>query len=717
MATLKLNGHVFFGIPGPGGVGVRCAGADVTVYDGDRSIYSGTTNGSGDFSGTGDVDDFDHGHVTLPGHWGKDAWGHDVLLPGGTHDQDTSSPHVPNLKIKVQLAGLTSDPLPFAPSTPVTPVCPVPTPWAAPFTCLPSGDPAPVIRNLRLRVQQGIYRWSRPGNVAGVAFDPPLAFCDGIPPAELPPPDYVTNRSSSVERVLNNKQQLAHHAAIQSVADYRTLYPVLPQPGAIADSYTLDRSFAAQRLAGVNPMVIKKVSSLPADFPVTDAHLAPFVADGNGALARALAEGRLYLADYDILDGIHAAGDGKRYLPSPYALFYYGPPRTQAVPIKHPILDRASPLPVAAVAGRLTLPDPTIAAADELTPVAIQIERRYDAAANPIITPASGADLWFLAKLMVQVADVNVHEMQFHLWNCHFAMEPFAVATARQLDLSHPLSILLRKHFPVLIANNDLGRHTLVARSNVATQSVTVDNLLGSDLSGSVEILRRARQRWTFAGTHLKEDLRLRGLLDPAQSIKDYPFRDDALLVWDAIEQFVNGYVSHYYSSDDAVAGDGELQGWRHELDGLLPGGFAAIGQRSQLVQVITQIIFQSSAQHAAINFPQYQFIGWIPNMPGAAWANPLPAPRGSGERDLVKILPPLEPAVDQIDLVGTLALYQYDKLGYYHAPFDTDVNDLAVAFRNQLATVETTIDQRNQSRWLTYPWLCPSMIPNSTSI
>ncbi len=557
MATLNLKGHVFFGVPGPGGVGVPCAGAAATVYDGDKSIWSGTTDGHGDFSGQGGVDDFDHGHATAPGHYEKDPFGNDVWVPTGTHEVETTTPHVPLLTVKVQLGGLTSGPIPFVPSTPLTPVSPVPTPWAAPFVCLPGDDPAPSIRNLRVRVQQGIYRWWRPGQLAGVNFDPPLSFCDGVPPSELPPSDYVTNRAPSIAATQSNKAQLASHGAIQSVDDYKTLYPALPPPGPLVDTYTLDRSFAAQRLAGVNPMVLKKVSSLPADFPVTDAHLAPFVGgDPHGVLARALAAGRIYLADYDILDGIHAAGDG-RYLPAPYALFYYGPPPLQPLTPHLPAGIAIDPRTI----GRRTQ------AADELVPVAIQIERRHDDTANPIITPHGGADLWAVAKLMVQIADVNAHEMQYHLWNCHFAMEPFPVATRRCLDLWHPLSVLLRRHFPILIANNDLGRHTLVAPPSAANGS-SVDKLLGSDLAGSAEIVRRARDRWRFDCTNLRDELRGRGLDDPAQSIKDYPYRDDALLIWDAIEQFVDGYVHHYYASDGAVAGDGELSAWRAELDG-----------------------------------------------------------------------------------------------------------------------------------------------------
>ena len=54
--------------------------------------------------------------------------------------------------------------------------------------------------------------------------------------------------------------------------------------------------------------------------------------------------------------------------------------------------------------------------------------------------------------------------------------------------------------------------------------------------------------------------------MDDTSRLPDYPYRDDALLIWGAISQWVEDYVNHYYSSDAAVQGDTELQNWVAEL-------------------------------------------------------------------------------------------------------------------------------------------------------
>ncbi|MGQ2931438.1 MAG: lipoxygenase family protein, partial [Sphingopyxis sp.] len=46
----------------------------------------------------------------------------------------------------------------------------------------------------------------------------------------------------------------------------------------------------------------------------------------------------------------------------------------------------------------------------------------------------------------------------------------------------------------------------------------------------------------------------------------EYPYRDDALLLWNAIAQWVGDYVATYYLSDTDVSGDHELQAWAIDL-------------------------------------------------------------------------------------------------------------------------------------------------------
>ena len=47
-----------------------------------------------------------------------------------------------------------------------------------------------------------------------------------------------------------------------------------------------------------------------------------------------------------------------------------------------------------------------------------------------------------------------------------------------------------------------------------------------------------------------------------SEQITNYPYRDDALLVWAAIEDWASAYVHHCYASDQAVSEDRELAAW-----------------------------------------------------------------------------------------------------------------------------------------------------------
>jgi arachidonate 15-lipoxygenase len=100
-----------------------------------------------------------------------------------------------------------------------------------------------------------------------------------------------------------------------------------------------------------------------------------------------------------------------------------------------------------------------------LMPVAIRVTDDPDA--RIYTPPAEGAKAkgydWLFAKLCVQIADFNCHEMQTHLGKTHLVMEPFAVATRLELPEEHPLGVFLRAHMRFMIANNSLARGYLIA--------------------------------------------------------------------------------------------------------------------------------------------------------------------------------------------------------------------------------------------------------------
>lgn len=137
-----------------------------------------------------------------------------------------------------------------------------------------------------------------------------------------------------------------------------------------------------------------------------------------------------------------------------------------------------------------------------------------------------------------------------------------------------------------------------------------VDKLLSSTIDNSRVLAAIGLQSYSFNQAMLPNQLKQRGVDDP-NLLPVYPYRDDALLVWDAIHQWVSDYVKVYYSSDEEIQADKRLQAWAAEAiaydGGRVPdfGEDGGIKTRQYLIDAVTLIIFTASAQHAAVNFPQ----------------------------------------------------------------------------------------------------------------
>ncbi len=470
-----------------------------------------------------------------------------------------------------------------------------------------------------------------------------------------------------------------------SMAAFSTEYTLMPRPASASNAQT-DLMFARMRLAGPNPLVLRRLEVLDARLPVTDAQLQA-ATDAEDSLERAITEGRLYLADYSLFDGLptgHTSG-GQKYIAAPLALF--------AVPR----------------AGR---------ADRRLRPVAIQLSPRAD---SPIFTPRDGTS-WLLARLHVQVADGNYHELISHLGLTHLVMEEFAMATPRQLSTRHPLYLLLTPHFQGTLSINDGAARTLMA------QGGPVDKLLSLTIQASTQVCVQHVAEHRINQAFLPRALALRGV-DDAEKLPDYPYRDDALLLWKSIHTWVENYLSLYYPDDAAVRADDELQNWLQELGSPTGGQLRDIGEggrietRAYLVELATYVLFTASAQHAAVNFPQRTIMSYAPSLPLAAYA---PAPTRV-ESDLPRSaqlahLPPLQMAMlQQFVGVGLGDIY-FTRLGaydaYLHASWfqDPRVTPHLKAFQESLLATEAEIGERNLSR-IPYDTLLPSAIPQSINI
>ncbi|MGK7881425.1 MAG: lipoxygenase family protein [Crocosphaera sp.] len=486
--------------------------------------------------------------------------------------------------------------------------------------------------------------------------------------------------------------------AVDELESYNNLFEIIHLP-CISYHFQEDRVFAAQRVAGPNPLVLERVrEQLPDKFPLTDEDYRS-VMGPEDSLEKAIAEKRLYIADYEIFDTITAGNfppDYRKYIYAPIALF--------------------------AVASGTDN-------AGSLVPVAIQCGQRASIA-YPIFTrPPAGTPrdqewYWLMAKTIVQIADGNYHELISHLGRTHLWMEPFAIATQRELAANHPLGILLRPHFEGTLLINSAARLSLISNEG------TVDRILAGSIEESVGLAAEGVRGYPFVfnDSMLPTFLALRGV-DDAESFPDYPYRDDSLLIWHSIHQWVDDYLSLYYHSDQDVQEDAELQGWIKALVAVDGGRMIGVGQetpsggvdihsKAYLVDAVTLIIFTSSAQHAAVNFPQASDMSYAPNMPLAGYTDAPNSPQAT-KQDYFDLLPPIPQAELQMNTGYALGSVYYTQLGDYGEGYfqDSLVQQPLQAFQNRLLEIETTINDRNEVRRTFYNFLSPSRIPQSINI
>ena len=150
--------------------------------------------------------------------------------------------------------------------------------------------------------------------------------------------------------------------------------------------------------------------------------------------------------------------------------------------------------------------------------------------------------IWMLAKMWFNNADASFHQTCTHLGYTHLVMEPIAVATHRSLSPSHPMFRLLAPHFMYLLAINSRGLALLISPGGWVDKCMTIG------CSGMFNLVVRQLGKWRMdvQGT-LPNDLKDRGV--DGKSLPNYYYRDDALLLYNAIKNYVREVAIHFYDS------------------------------------------------------------------------------------------------------------------------------------------------------------------------
>lgn len=494
---------------------------------------------------------------------------------------------------------------------------------------------------------------------------------------------------------------------------YFTYYALVdPIPsGRVRERWHTDQFFADQRVAGVNPMMIRRVTDASSIDEMghsvfTDSHLQRI--EPMQTLAGAAADRRLYVCDYHHLvdvvvdqgnplpPALHTLG-ARQFLNAPIALFYWS--------------DSGSPGTAATTPGKLV-------------PVGIQLRR---GAGATVVLP--GEPNWLLAKTVVQTADAHVHELRVHLAWTHLKLEAVKLCAERELHDDHPVLRLLRPHLELLLRIQvDLGK--------LINEGEPVDELLAPTLSATSRVVLDALDEPFCMHANPEIEVASRGM-SAAEAPIDYPYRDDGLGVWNALREFVTTYIGIYYPNDDTVTKDYELERFvaavgpigAGNVTGFVPGD--AVSTVDKLITMVMTIIWNAGPQHSAINYPQWDFMGHVPNMPLSTYIKaPLDGftpPEYPGlVSSLAQYFPPDLLARTQVGVMFFLATYRHNTFGHYGGALEDGISDdverIAVregmlGFRAALDAVQQSLETVDRERRIEYPYLHPSVIANSIHI
>lgn len=460
------------------------------------------------------------------------------------------------------------------------------------------------------------------------------------------------------------------------LAPYRDMWKVLDLPP-IANVFLEDKMFARLRVAGFNPISLQRVRTPDhCPFEIADSDL-PNVDD---SVHNAISENRLYFLDYSAVAGIQQQTNSNKVFTVCSAMFVVPP------------------------------------GGGDLAPVAICVDGDVFCPPKPNSPPNT---CWAIAKMALNNCDAIHHELVAHLGRTHLLVEPFVAATMRQLPSDHPLHILLKPHFEGTVFINDTASKNLVAPGG------DVDRIFAGEIESVMAWCGDVVVNNKFNASMPDVEMETRGVMDP---ILYMPYRDDALEHFEAMNEWVYAYLSHFYQSDGAILADKELQNWAKELVDPSCGRLKDFGEDGKgklttvkyLARAVTFVIFSGSVQHAAVNFPQMAYMSYAPALGGGLWGVPPKSHEPSDINNWASMLTPIKTAVDQVKILAVIGGIYYTQLGRYGRgamPADPEIQAALRKYQARLAQIDKRIEARERNSSVKYDFMRPSKVPQSINI
>ena len=420
-----------------------------------------------------------------------------------------------------------------------------------PFS-LPQNDSGALTRSLDIITKQLGYLYGPP--VAGGPFFPTGVL--GLAKVAADQVEIQLDEAPVIAGVAidtaDSTLSVVQYNGLKTLDDYTLLYdgqwevtlPTGPLPGMLSN-YTDDLLFSMERLS-LSPYQVRRLnpSSDSLQFSVDD----DLATDITGMTVQQLFQaGRLFYADYR---DQHELTPTERYAAACDAFFYIDP------------------------------------SSGDFLPLAI----RTNVGSNLIYTPRDDPADWLLAKIMY-----NVNDFWFSQWNhlasTHEVVQIAYLAAIRALSDEHPVLALLNRIMYEVYAIQPLAE-TLLFLPGAAVDQVFA--YTGTSAQEYTTDRYKNGGSGRFQANYFRTDLQSRGLVQSAlgPGLKNFPFYEDASVIYNAMHDFMASFVYSYYSADSDVTGDSEIQAWVKEAQGPAEAiDFPSIRTRSALVNALTHMV------------------------------------------------------------------------------------------------------------------------------
>lgn len=539
------------------------------------------------------------------------------------------------------------------------------------------------LRQIWLEEQRKRYPWKHIDGLPGcLACD----SYDGLP----------TEMKYSTERQIEKKKNLLDvliklklhkytsvFQSFDSFDDFKAMLEVVPSSETSAaitsdGRWRTDEEFGREFLDGVNPVMIKRCTEPISKFPLKS-EMVRNLLDRGMDLEEEMKAGHIYYIDYCHMEGIPRKGPF--YVPDAIVMFY-------------------------------------VRSSGQLVPIAIQLSQK-PGPDSPIWTPNDTESDWMLAKMFVKATDSHYQAIYSHLVQTHFLMESITIAVYRKLPPNHPVYKLVVHHCRYTVAAGQMGRDLLVNGE---------ESIFGKILAipkHEIELMRNRYKDFNVNELIMPKNFKERGVDDPSL-LPNYHFRDDAVVIWNKLSEYISRIISLFYKTDKDVEDDSEFQAFVEDLriNGFkkssgAPNGLPLnISTAEEMTEILTMVMFHSSCYHSALNFPQIDYFSFGPNYPSSMRRAP---PREKGKTTLQDVMDTLPDKSTQAVCIA-FAYYLSEPLSdevylgdYPDSHFtETEVREILDWFSDEMRNVSKAIHERNNDLEVPYVYLLPERVPKA---